>query len=109
MRSRVSPAGEWAHPRFSFTGKTYRARLTGADRLATAAVTGSESAIQHANTTANPAQIVERRRKQRPKLRGGQRRIMVLELIADTLETVSLDFADAVSMLESDTHDVRHG
>lgn len=34
---------------------------------------------------------------------------MVLELIADTLETISLDFADAVSMLESDTHDVRHG
>lgn len=58
---------------------------------------------------ANPARIAERRQQQRANLHVEQRRILALELIADTLEAIRLDLADAVGMLESNARSVRHG
>lgn len=55
----------------------------------------------------HPKQIAESRRQQRIDLHVEQRRILALELIADTLEAIRLDLADAMAMFESDSHRVR--
>lgn len=57
----------------------------------------------------DPKQIAERRHAQRIDMHVEQRRILALELIADTLEAIRLELADAVGMLESNTRSVRHG
>lgn len=57
----------------------------------------------------DPKQIAERRHAQRIDMHVEQRRILALELIADTLEAIRLDIADAVGMRESDAHTARHG
>lgn len=57
----------------------------------------------------DPKQIAERRHAQRIDMHVEQRRILALELIADTLEAIRLDLPDAVSTLESGAHSARHG
>ena len=58
--------------------------------------------------SADPAQIAERRREQRADMHVEQRRVMALELIADTLEAIRLDLAAATAMLESNPRASRH-
>ena len=48
-----------------------------------------------------PIQIAEHRRQARAEQHVEQRRIMALELIADTLEAIRLDLTKAIAMLES--------
>ncbi|MGA9851735.1 MAG: hypothetical protein WBR15_02245 [Gammaproteobacteria bacterium] len=57
----------------------------------------------------DPLQIAERRRSERAEMHVEQRRVVALELIADTLEAIRLGLADTIAMMSGKVSSSRHG